>query len=92
MKKILLVLACIMIPLFIFAFNYNTVFLALTVITPTVLSLILLVLAVAFYFLPSILSYIRKHNNSSAIFLVNLLLGWTLIGWLYTYIWSLKKS
>ncbi len=40
------------------------------------------------YFLPWMIALIRGHHNAGAIFLLNLLLGWTLIGWLFAFIWS----
>src|SRR5687768_12940055 len=43
----------------------------------------------AFYFLPSILALVRGARDVVAIILVNLLLGWTVIGWIATLIWSL---
>ena len=40
------------------------------------------------YFLPWIIALARGHHNAGAIFLLNLLLGWTVIGWLFAFIWS----
>ncbi len=40
------------------------------------------------YFLPWIIALIRGHHNAGAIFLLNLLLGWTFIGWIVAFIWS----
>lgn len=40
------------------------------------------------YFLPTIIAIIRKHPNVVAILLINLLLGWTFIGWVAALIWS----
>ena len=40
------------------------------------------------YFIPSLIAAIRGHDNSFAIFLTNLLLGWTGIGWIVALIWS----
>ncbi|MGK5091697.1 superinfection immunity protein [Deltaproteobacteria bacterium TL4] len=42
------------------------------------------------YFLPTILG--RKNKNFKGLFLVNLLLGWTLLGWGVALVWSLKKG
>ena len=39
------------------------------------------------YFLPTILG--RKKANSGAIFVLNLLLGWTVIGWVAALVWAL---
>lgn len=40
------------------------------------------------YFLPWLIALVRGHHNAGAIFLLNLLLGWTVIGWLVAFIWS----
>lgn len=45
-------------------------------------------LLIALHFLPWIIALMRNHHNTVAIFLVNLLLGWTLIGWVVALIWS----
>ncbi|MFS2317781.1 superinfection immunity protein [Maricaulis sp. D1M11] len=41
-----------------------------------------------FGFLPTLIALIRGHHNTFAIFLTNLLLGWTGIGWIVALIWS----
>ena len=51
-------------------------------------ALIVLLLFVAAYFLPTVVAGFRHHKNTLAIFLLNLFLGWTLIGWLGALIWS----
>ncbi len=38
------------------------------------------------YFLPAILG--RNKADATSIFLVNLFLGWTLIGWVAAFIWA----
>ena len=43
-------------------------------------------LIIAFYFLPTIIG--RNKKNVTAIFLLNLLLGWTIIGWIIALIWA----
>ena len=48
----------------------------------------LLVLIFALYFLPTIIAVNRKKKNQSAIFLLNLFLGWTIIGWVIALVWS----
>lgn len=47
-----------------------------------------LVTAGLFYFPPTIVAWIRQHPNRVSIFLLNLLLGWTVIGWFIALIWS----
>lgn len=39
-------------------------------------------------FLPTVIALARGHPNTFAIFLTNLLLGWTGIGYLIALIWS----
>ena len=50
--------------------------------------LIVLCAALGLYFLPFALAKYRKHRQSDAILLVNLLLGWTGLGWIVALIWS----
>jgi len=38
------------------------------------------------YFLPSIIG--KDKKDAAGIFLVNLLFGWTLIGWVVAFIWA----
>ena len=45
-------------------------------------------MVVALYFLPFIVAWLRGHHNKASIFLLNLFLGWTGIGWVVAFIWS----
>jgi hypothetical protein len=47
---------------------------------------ILLVLA---YLLPSFLAIVRGHQSRFEIVALDLLLGWTVLGWIFAFIWSL---
>ncbi len=47
---------------------------------------ILIIIFLAIYFLPTIVGYHKK--NATAIFLLNLLLGWTLVGWVVALVWA----
>lgn len=47
--------------------------------------------AVLLYFLPWLIARTRRHHNTTAIGLVNLLLGWTVAGWIYALIWSVMN-
>ena len=44
------------------------------------------------YFLPTFIVNIRNHHNGTAIAVLNLLLGWTLIGWVAALVWSLTAT
>jgi Superinfection immunity protein len=43
-----------------------------------------------FYFLPSIVALARSKRDLLSIFLLNLFLGWTLIGWIVSLVWAAK--
>ena len=51
--------------------------------------LLLLVLGLACYLLPTIVALTRgKANGTFGVFFVNLVLGWTVVGWFVSFIWA----
>ena len=54
-----------------------------------VIALLTLAGIVIGYFLPLAIAIRRKHHQKLAIGAVNVLLGWTLLGWLFAFFWSL---
>jgi ABC-type transport system involved in cytochrome c biogenesis permease component len=46
-------------------------------------------LPLLFYFLPWLIALIRGHHDTSAIFFLTLLLGWTGLFWIIALVWSL---
>lgn len=48
--------------------------------------------AVVIYFLPLFIAYLRSHNDILAICALNLLAGWTVLGWLIALVWSLTGN
>jgi hypothetical protein len=44
------------------------------------------------YFLPTILAIIRNKRDVAAILLLNLFLGWSVIGWVVALIWAAKTD
>jgi len=52
--------------------------------------LIFVLIGLFFYFLPSRVG--KNKKNANAIFCVNLLFGWSAIGWIVALIWALKDS
>lgn len=44
------------------------------------------------YFLPTIIAVLRERHDKISIFLVNLFLGWSLIGWIVALIWACKRD
>ena len=51
-------------------------------------SLAIVALVFALYFLPAIIGYAGSKRNATAILTLNLLLGWTLIGWVVAMVWA----
>jgi len=49
-------------------------------------------LVLIFYFLPAIIACERRAQKSGMIFLINLALGWTVLGWIAAAIWAATDS
>ena len=67
----------------------HILFAALFTVLIIALKVMLWLLPVLLYFLPTIIAFRRRHPRRGAIFLLNVLLGWTMIGWIATFAWSL---
>lgn len=52
------------------------------------MEIIIFLCLLAIYFLPALVASTRGHPNTSAITILNLLLGWTLLGWVAALVWS----
>lgn len=50
------------------------------------------VIPLLLYFAPTLVAMVRGHHNAFAIFLTNLLLGWSVIGWFVALIWSFTAT
>jgi hypothetical protein len=57
----------------------------------SLLELMLIIAMIVLYFLPSLIAYLRQHKNILAIFMLNLLLGWSVLGWVVSLVWSVAK-
>ncbi len=51
-----------------------------------------LFISLAIYFIPVIIAYVRKHNNTLAITIMTLFIGWTFFGWLAALLWALNSD
>ena len=51
-----------------------------------VLPIFFLLLFGAVYFLPTIIALAHRKKRKNSVFLVNLLFGWTLLGWVVAYV------
>ncbi len=49
---------------------------------------LLLGLLLVVYFVPTLVAMLREHHQTAAIAILNILLGWTLIGWVAALVWS----
>jgi len=56
--------------------------------TPEFGILIVAVLGLLAYMTPTWVAAAREHHQTGAIFVTNLLLGWTLLGWIAALIWA----
>lgn len=55
------------------------------------IALIILIIFLVIDFSPSIVAFARHHRNAWWIFALNLLTGWTVIGWFAALAWSLTN-
>ncbi len=53
-----------------------------------IFGMILFFAMVAIYLAPSLVAATRHHHNGAAIFVINLFLGWTFIGWVVALAWA----
>ncbi len=44
------------------------------------------------YFIPTIISMMSKKRNTPAIAVLNIFLGWTLIGWVAALVWAVAQE
>ncbi len=57
-----------------------------------IVALFLLAIALGIYFLPTIIAMAKHRRNTLAIFALNLLAGWTFVGWVGALVWSLVQE
>ena len=55
-------------------------------------NLLILLMMAAAYFFPTIIAWARRHNNTLAIFMLNLILGATGICWIIALIWACTNN
>ena len=56
------------------------------------IGILVFLLLLALYFLPTIIALVTKKRNALAIFVLNFFLGWSLIGWVVALVWSVTKD
>lgn len=53
---------------------------------------VLIALLTGFYLLPTAIAFTRSRTNTLPIFAVNLLLGWSIVGWVWALVWSIMQD
>lgn len=56
------------------------------------MELVLIIAALALYFLPSFVANARRHKNATAILVFNVFFGWSLLGWIIALIWACANN
>ncbi len=57
-----------------------------------IFNIILALFLLALYLAPTIIAISTDHKQITAIVLLNILLGWTIIGWVGALIWSVIEK
>ena len=52
----------------------------------------LIVMVLLAYLVPSVIAGARHHHQTGAILVLNLLLGWTLLGWIAALVWAFTAT
>jgi hypothetical protein len=66
--------------------------LVLALFAPLFIWAVLLLAGLIVYLLPTWLAVLFDHPHALAIFLINLLLGWSFLGWVAALVWSLLRE
>lgn len=54
-------------------------------------AIITFIVILAIYILPSIVAKARDHHQTMAIFMLNVMTGWTFFGWVGSLVWACTK-
>jgi hypothetical protein len=52
----------------------------------------ILLILIPVYFLPAIIANFRKHSKKTAIRVLNVLAGWTFVGWIVAAVWAYTED
>lgn len=53
---------------------------------------LIFVIAIFIYFFPAMVAGHREHSQGLAIFVLNLLTGWTALGWVAALVWACTNT
>ncbi len=51
-----------------------------------------LLICLFIYFFPTYMAFIREHKNKVPILILNMFLGWTVLGWIVALIWAFTNQ
>jgi len=51
-----------------------------------------ILIVIGFYFVPTIVAVVRKVTNQGSVAVINLFLGWTIIGWIVALAMACRTS
>ena len=51
-----------------------------------------IIVLLVLYFTPAFIAFVRGHESRWGIFLMTLFLGWTMLFWLWSLIWSVSAK
>ena len=54
------------------------------------LAAVVIILGLFLYFSPFIVAHLKEHERVASVFFANLIVGWTVIGWIVVWIWMLR--
>jgi hypothetical protein len=57
-----------------------------------VMFIVVALVSLLFYFLPTFVAMVRRHENAMPIALINFFLGWSFIGWIVALAWSFTSQ
>lgn len=49
-------------------------------------------IGLAIYLIPGYTAYVRGHRQQTAIWVLNIFGGWTVIGWIIALVWAVKEE
>ncbi len=55
-------------------------------------AILLIIAGFVFYFLPTIVAGNRETKGFAGVLIVNLLFGWTILGWIVALVWAFSDS
>ena len=58
----------------------------------TAILLVIVILGIGIYFIPTIVAFTRGVTNAGSVFVINLLLGWSIIGWAIALAMAVKTN